>query len=122
MSLDGMTAPELAAHLSELCNDQEFVLKAVQLKFPQYEAMPKPRRLTEEEARKSVRRAKKAYYNECNYTKPDATTPWYDCTDSVKKIQSDIANGSKALLRAIHRAHPQVMHHAKQAGRLVVYP
>lgn len=124
--VDGMTAPELAAHLSELVNDEEFVLKAVRLKFPQYgkEGMAHhgPRkRLTEEQARKSIK-VSKADYHERNYTKPDDTVPWYDCSDSVKKNHADIVSGSDALLRAIHRAHPHAMQFAAKAGRQVVFP
>ena len=36
--------------------------------------------------------------------------------------ERNMAQGSDALLRAIWRRHPRIMHHAAKAGRNVVVP
>lgn len=127
-TVDGMTAVELAAHLSELVDDEAFVLKAVRLKFPQYGeagcSHPGPRkRLTDREARKSIN-ASKANYRERNYVKPckDESIPSYDNAEGRRQHATAMAEASKALLYAIHKAHPAIMNTLAAQGRTVVYP
>lgn len=119
---------ELAAHLATTIDDEAFIMKAVRIKFPDWNGgnarsqfMPHPpRRLSSEEARKSTLSNKRAYAGR-NYIRPErADNDWFASEHADKVFHKMLDHGSRALLIGIHREHPSIMEALKAQGRQVI--
>lgn len=126
--VDGMTAPELAAHLAEMVDDEEFILKAVRLKFPQYGLAGEShtgsrQRLTADQARENIKLSK-ADYRQRAHRKPsqEVQVPWHESATSRNAEREMVENGSRTLLHTLHREHHAILKHLASNGRMVVYP
>lgn len=94
-----VSAQELYAHLSEIIDDEEFILRSVRVHFPAF--------------KKDMRNAAK----KVRPAPPDPYGP-----HSVIQHDAMVSEGSKRLLKALHDEHPGIMQFAAAKGRLVVYP
>lgn len=110
-----ITAAELARHLRDLVDDEDFIQRTVQkYKKEVRQAAEYRRAITKEEQARSIR------------SSPD-TFAHVEARDKLA-----VARGADVLLRAIHREHPQIMKrlyhlgNARRAlgqhGPVVVYP
>lgn len=96
-----LTAKELADHLSELVDDEDFIIRTVRTHFPEY---------------KREMRAK---------MKEPALPPIPFENLPIKMdaaIRSSMEAGSKKLLAALHKSHGRIMKVHHDAGRQVVFP
>jgi len=109
------TAKEMYAHLAELVDDEEFIMRAVRVHFPEYRREQK-RSLTIEQARKSLK-PKEPSPVRTERAKPDlGYDGWYNSGISDKAARDNIAIGSENLLRAIWRAHPKILRNLASRG------
>lgn len=96
-----LTAEELAGHLAQLVDDEEFIIRTVRAHFPEYKR----------EMRAKLKEPSPPPIPFENLPlKMDAT------------IRSSMEAGSKNLLAALHKSHPMIMKVHHEAGRQVVFP
>ncbi len=99
-----VTPESLYNQLTQSVNDPQFVLRAVQIKFPGW----KPKAPANPDAL---------------FELPASLGPKIDpLTHSDRVSRADMKKGSAALLDALHKHHPAIMRHAYEAGRLVRFP
>ncbi len=99
-----MNAQALYDQLSRSVDDPQFVLRAVQMKFPGW----KPKAPANPDAL---------------FELPASLGPKIDpLTYSDRVSRADMKKGSAALLDALHKHHPAIMRHAHEEGRLVRFP
>ena len=114
MTTKFLTAAELAAHLRELVDDEEFIARSVRVHFPEY----KREVLTAQREAAAARRA----IEKAEIVRSVAAMPKTYVLAEVgeKAMRRNIEMGSESLLRALWNHHGPILHHLKLNGRQVV--
>lgn len=109
-----LSAAELAAHLRQLVDDDDFVTRSVRVHFPEYKREM-------QQAQREAERARRAIEKEEIVRSVAAMPQTYVLAEVGEKMaRRNITEGSDNLLKALWDHHGPILHHLKLNGRQVV--
>ncbi len=111
-----ITAADMAAHLRQLVDDDEFITRTVRVHFPAYkrEALMAYREIARISRVTKKEQQTRSVKNEPDtYVAPSA----FDRADEL-----DMHLGSESLLKALWKAHAPILRHYRAKGLQVVDP
>ena len=99
------TAAEMAAHLRQLVDDEEFVTRTVRVHFPEYK---REVRAAQKQVRRLMGEAKQRASVKAD---PDS---YVYCDISERQFATMMRMGSESYLRALWAHHGRILHHLSQ--------
>ncbi len=114
---------ELASHLAMTIDDEAFIVKAVRIKFPDWNGGTRRSTFEPKEYEHRPKRVKpdrKSAYAGANYRAINGPDDWHASELADKMFHKMIEQGSYALLHKIRSHHPAIMECFEARGLQVV--